>query len=227
MCRKAVPLGPGSGEEHVAQRQSTGIRRTLVSSPRIRLLERLQHESPQTAPRLAEDVDLHHNTVREHLERLIDDGLVVRTTEHRTVRGRPQVLYSAANGLDGASARARAQTDDAIALGRAYRQAFPASAAGADTAGADADADADAQLDVLEDYLDRCGFEPRVDRPGLEIRLTCPFGDLRTELADSLCTVDRTIVCSVVARVDGPLDVTGITPTADAATCVLTMKRRL
>lgn len=205
----------------MAQRQSTGIRRTLVSSPRIRLLERLQHESPQTAPRLAEDVDLHHNTVREHLERLIDDGLVVRTTEHRTVRGRPQVLYSAANGLDGASARARAQTDDAIALGRAYRQAYPVSAeAGTDTA-------ADAQLDVLEDYLDRCGFEPRVDRPALEIRLTCPFGDLRTELADSLCTVDRTIVCSVVARVDGPLDVTGITPTADAATCVLTMKRRL
>lgn len=205
----------------MAQRQSTGIRRTLVSSPRIRLLERLQHESPQTAPRLAEDVDLHHNTVREHLERLIDDGLVVRTTEHRTVRGRPQVLYSAANGLDGASARARAQTDDAIALGRAYRQAYPVSAeAGTDTA-------ADEQLDVLEDYLDRCGFEPRVDRPALEIRLTCPFGDLRTELADSLCTVDRTIVCSVVARVDGPLDVTGITPTADAATCVLTMKRRL
>ncbi|ERK66857.1 hypothetical protein N136_04710 [Leifsonia aquatica ATCC 14665] len=223
MCRKAVPFGSESGEEHVAQRQSTGLRRTLVSSPRIRLLARLQHESPQTAPRLAEDVDLHHNTVREHLERLIDDGLVVRTTEHRTVRGRPQVLYSAANGLDGASERARTQTDDAIALGRAYRQAYPVSA----EAGTDTDTAADAQLDVLEDYLDRCGFEPRVDRPALEIRLTCPFGDLRSELADSLCTVDRKVVCSVVARVEGPLDVTGITPTADAVTCVLTMKRRL
>ena len=212
-----------SGEEHVAQRETTGIRRTLVSSPRLRLLERLQQESPQTAPRLAQAVDLHHNTVREHLDRLVDDGLVTRTTEHRTVRGRPQVLYSASRGLDGASERARAQTGRAIALGRAYRQAFPPSLDRGATAADDA---ADAQLDVLEDYLDRCGFEPCVDRAALEIRLTCPFGALRSEFADSLCTVDRTVVCSVVARVEGPLDVTGITPAADAGTCVLRMVRR-
>ncbi|MFJ3394053.1 helix-turn-helix domain-containing protein [Leifsonia aquatica] len=211
----------------MSQRESTGIRRTLVSSPRIRLLERLQHESPQTAPRLAEDVDLHHNTVREHLERLIDDGLVVRTTERRTVRGRPQVLYSAAIGLDGVSERAQAQTANAIALGRAYRQAFPASSESVvDPADTATDASADAQLDVLEDYLDRCGFDPRVDRGALEIRLTCPFGELRSELAESLCSVDRTVVCSVAARVEGPLEVTGISRTDDAATCVLRMVRR-
>ncbi|MFF2050462.1 helix-turn-helix domain-containing protein [Leifsonia sp. NPDC058194] len=211
----------------MAQRETTGIRRTLVSSPRLRLLDLLQQESPQTATRLAAAVDLHHNTVREHLERLIDDGLVVRASEHRTVRGRPQIFYSAATGLDGASERARTQTGDAIALGRAYRRAFPDTLPDAAGGGDDrAREAADAQLDVLEDYLDRCGFEPRVDRAALEIRLCCPFGDLRSELAESLCSVDRRVVCSVLARVDGPLDVTGITPTEAAGTCVLTMERR-
>lgn len=203
----------------MGRRAADSIRRTLVSSPRLRLLDRLQHASPQTAPELAEGVALHHNTVREHLERLIDDGLVVRATEHRTVRGRPQVLYSAAEGLDGVSESARALTGSAIALGRAYRRVFPPAEGPADDA-------ADVQLDVLEDYLDRCGFEPRVDRSALEIRLTCPFGDLRSEPAASLCTVDRRVVCSVLARADGPLEVTGITPTDDEGTCVLRMVRR-
>lgn len=203
----------------MTRRETTGIRRTLLSAPRLRLLARLQRESPQTAPRLAESLHLHHNTVREHLERLIADGLVVRASEQRTVRGRPQVLYSAARGLDGASESARRQTTRAVALGRAYRQTFPDPAAAGGSA-------ADAQLDVVEDYLDRCGFDPRVDRAALEIRLSCPFGELRSELADSLCSVDRTVVCSVLARVEGPLDVTGITPTADARTCVLRLAPR-
>jgi predicted ArsR family transcriptional regulator len=219
--------------------EGSHLRRTLVSAPRLRLLARLQAESPQTAPRLAASVDLHHNTVREHLDRLVDDGLVVRTTEHRTVRGRPQVLYSAAQGLEGASANAHAQTGRAIELGRAYRRSFPANARKGTTGGAPdpaagpgpdgaataAETAIDAQLDVLEDYLDRCGFDPRVDRDALEIRLSCPFEGMRSELSESLCGVDRRVVCSVLARVEGPLAVTGITPTDEAGACVLTMER--
>ncbi|UAJ79892.1 helix-turn-helix domain-containing protein [Leifsonia sp. ZF2019] len=212
----------------MSRHEVSHLRRTLVSAPRLRLLERLQAESPQTAPRLAASVGLHHNTVREHLDRLVDDGLVVRTTEHRTVRGRPQVLYSAARGLDGASASARAQTGRAIELGRAYRRSFPQGpreAAGPGEVGPAAESAADAQLDVLEDYLDRCGFDPQVDRDALEIRLSCPFEGMRSELSESLCTVDRRVVCSVLARVEGPLAVTGITPTGEAGACVLTMER--
>lgn len=193
--------------------------RTLASRPRVLLLDRLQRESPQTAPQLAASVRLHHNTVREHLERLVDDGLVVRTAEPRSVRGRPRILFSIAEGLAGVSEPARAQTRRAIALGRAFRQAYREEAADEPDAVA-------RQFDVIEDYLDRCGFSPRVDHEALAIRLHCPFDGLRDSLAATLCTVDRRVICSVLARVEGPLEVTGLEPTEIEGTCVLQLAQR-
>jgi predicted ArsR family transcriptional regulator len=191
------------------------LRRTLTSRPRILLLDQLQRESPQTAPQLAERLDLHHNTVREHLGRLVDDGLVVRSSEHRTVRGRPRVLFSSAYGLVGVSESVRAQTCRAIALGRAFRQAFHQQER------EDATDVMVEQLDVLEDHLDRGGFQPERDSSEFEIHLTCPFDDLRGTLARTLCAVDRLVIQSILARVDGPLEVSGLAPTSVKGTCIL------
>jgi predicted ArsR family transcriptional regulator len=197
-----------------------GLRRTLASRPRILLLNHLQRESPQTAPQLAESLHLHYNTVREHLERLVDDGLVVRASEHRRVRGRPRVLFSSAYGLAGVSESVRAQTCRAIALGRAFRQAFH------QEEGQDASEVMVEQLDVLEDHLDRGGFQPERDRSAFEIHLTCPFDDLRGTLARTLCAVDRMVIQSILARVDGPLEVTGLAPTTVEGTCILHLARK-
>lgn len=206
------------------------LRRTLISRPRILLLDQLQRGGPQTAPQLAAGLRLHHNTVREHLERLVDDGLVVRETEHRTVRGRPRILFAAAGGQDGLSSAAQEQTERAIALGRAYRLAYhdgaddePQDEQGCQDAGPQAATTAAEQFDVLEDYLDRCGFRPRIDRPALAVRLSCPFGELRDSLDAVICDVDRRAMCSVLARVDGPLRVATLARTGPPAeaTCIL------
>ena len=189
-------------------------RRTLLSRPRLLLLDRLLQESPQTAPQLADSIRLHHNTVREHLDRLVDDGLVVREAEHRTQRGRPRVLFSAATGSAGLSAPAVEQTRRALALGEAYRHAYGV----ADPVD---DGGATAQLDVLEDYLDRRGFRPRVDRERLAVRLVCPFAELRGSLEQhTICGVDTAAMRSVLGRVDGPLTVAGVRPDGEG-TCVL------
>ena len=45
---------------------------------------------------IAEQVGLHVNTVRGHLELLVHLGVVSRETEHRGGRGRPRVLYELA-----------------------------------------------------------------------------------------------------------------------------------
>ncbi|WP_348789073.1 helix-turn-helix domain-containing protein [Leifsonia sp. NPDC080035] len=193
-------------------------RRTLLSRPRLLLLDRLLRDSPQTAPQLADSVHLHHNTVREHLDRLVDDGLVVRETEHRTQRGRPHVLFSAAAGGVGLSASAAAQTRRALALGEAYRHAygFPDPAD---------EADGTAQIDVLEDYLDRRGFRPRVDRDALAVRLACPFGELQGSMEQhTICGVDAAVMRSVLGRVDGPLRVMDVRSDG-AGTCVLRLIR--
>jgi predicted ArsR family transcriptional regulator len=52
---------------------------------------------PLSVAEVAEDVGLHVNTVRGHLELLVHLGVVTRETEHRGGRGRPRVLYALAS----------------------------------------------------------------------------------------------------------------------------------
>src|SRR4030095_12898126 len=49
--------------------------------------------APLSAPELAERLGLHANTVRLHLDRLRDAGLIEAEVVHRGTVGRPQHLY--------------------------------------------------------------------------------------------------------------------------------------
>lgn len=53
-------------------------------------------DHPLAVAEIAEQVGLHVNTVRGHLELLVHLGVVSRQTEHRGGRGRPRVLYELA-----------------------------------------------------------------------------------------------------------------------------------
>ena len=81
----------------------------ISSYSRVRILHLLfeagtvQSRPELTIGELCEATGLHPNTIREHLQRLIDGGYVIQSIEHRTTRGRPRTLYSAATGLPEAS----------------------------------------------------------------------------------------------------------------------------
>lgn len=74
-----------------------------------------QSPAPLAVTEVAEQVGLHVNTVRGHLELLVHLGGVTRQAEHRGVRGRPRILYQLAQdathdgALDPALATSRAQ----------------------------------------------------------------------------------------------------------------------
>jgi predicted ArsR family transcriptional regulator len=53
-------------------------------------------DRPLAVAEIAEQVGLHVNTVRGHLELLVHLGVISRQTEHRGGRGRPRVLYELA-----------------------------------------------------------------------------------------------------------------------------------
>ena len=57
--------------------------------------------TPLSAQDLADALGLHANTVRLHLERLREAGLVDSEAIHRGTVGRPQHLYSLAAGAPG------------------------------------------------------------------------------------------------------------------------------
>ena len=60
------------------------------------------------------------------LQRLIEAGHVIQSTEHRTTRGRPRTLYSAATGSREASSPiARRKVRDAAVRGDVMRRVMP------------------------------------------------------------------------------------------------------
>ncbi|WP_431218813.1 helix-turn-helix domain-containing protein [Leifsonia xyli] len=190
------------------------LRRVLRSGQRMRILDALRLRSPLTLPELAGQVGLPPNTARDHLAALIRAGWVTARNESRAVRGRPRKLYAMAQGLQEGTAETRERTRRATAIGRIARSTavFPPTREGLPVA-------AGQQLDVLEDHLERAGFRPEAHEAALTIGLCCPLTDVRDALPETVCAVDLCLIQSVLARVDGPLRATGITPIDPGSTC--------
>lgn len=193
----------------------------ISSSSRVELLHLVQERPRRTIAELCAATGLHANTVREHLQRLIDGGYLVAETENRTVRGRPRVLYSAA-GTDAASSPiAQRRTAEAARRGDLMRRILPGSAAAALP-----DA-ALHQLDALVDDLGSAGFDPLVDEAELTIDLTpCAHAEAQAGHLEVLCSAHLGLMQSVLAEAGGPLAIGGILPACDPRACVVQLTTR-
>ncbi len=188
----------------------------ISSYSRVEIMHLLQKRPQRAIAELVEATGLHANTVREHLQRLIDAGYVIAQTERRTTRGRPRVLYSAATGADEASSPvALRRAEEAARRGDLMRRVY-----GAET---DAELGAEAlhQLDALVEDLGDAGFEPLVDKRELTVDLTpCPHAPA-AQHRGTLCSVHVGLMESVLAQAGGPLRVEGIAPSCDPTQCVV------
>ncbi|GAT74223.1 regulatory protein IclR [Microbacterium sp. HM58-2] len=187
---------------------------------RVQILHLVQTRAERTIGELSAATGLHANTVREHLQRLIEGGYVIQATERRTTRGRPRTLYSAATGAPGASsAVARDKAKAAAQRGDLLRRVLPAAAS-------DLEQDATHQLDALVEHLEESGFEPIVDDERLTVDLSpCPHAAARPENRPLLCQVHLSLMQGVLAEAGGPLSaesVQGATPSE----CTVQLGRR-
>jgi predicted ArsR family transcriptional regulator len=182
----------------------------ISSFSRVRILHLVQSRSQRTIGELCQATGLHPNTVREHLQRLIEGGYVVQATEHRTTRGRPRVLYSAATGAPGATSPvAKQKAGDAARRGDLLRRMLR-------TDPSVLGQSATYQLDALVEHLEESGFEPVIDEERLTVELTpCPHAAARPEHRPVLCQVHLGLMQGVLAQAGGPL----------AAGCVRTTER--
>jgi predicted ArsR family transcriptional regulator len=171
--------------------------------------------SPLSAQELADRLGLHANTVRLHLDRLREVGLVDVEAVHRGTVGRPQHRYFLAAGAPGLGFDPPAHALLAGLL-----------AALAERIGADPDDAADTGhawgveagkrtrtrscLRALESELLRLGFEPAVE-PGdgtaegaarIEF-LHCPFRELAEAYPELVCNLHRGLCEGVVDQVGG------------------------
>lgn len=168
---------------------------------------------------LCEATGLHPNTVREHLQRLIEGGYVIPTIEHRTTRGRPRTLYRAATGAPEASSPvARNKAKAAARRGDLLRSVLP------DTATA-LGKDATYQLDALVEHLEESGFEPVVDDRGLTVDLSpCPHAAGRPEDRPMLCQVHLGLMQGILAEAGGPLEAECVREAALPSECTVQLR---
>jgi predicted ArsR family transcriptional regulator len=177
-------------------------------------LELARSPIPLSTADIAESLDLHPNTVRPHLERMREVGLLLVESDAKGGVGRPQHLYSIA-----ADAPSLGFEPPAFpTLARLLLRVAAASGAAADDA-ADAGRDegrhragsrrgetAAACVAALDEELARLGFDPAVaaDEDGATIAFThCPFRELAETNPDIVCNLHRGLVEGFVERVGG------------------------
>ncbi len=177
--------------------------------------------APRSATDLAESLSLHPNTVRLHLERLREAGLIDVEVLHRGTVGRPQHRYSLAPGAPGLGfdppahvllaglLAALAETSGAKGLGaRATGRAWGRSAA---ERSLERTQDQGC-LSLVAQELDRLGFEPAADDTAtldgstrIEF-LHCPFRELAEAYPELVCNLHRGIVEGVAESRRGTVE---------------------
>jgi predicted ArsR family transcriptional regulator len=203
--------------------------RALAHHRRVELLDLLRaRDDASDASELADELGLHVNTVRSHLQLLEDAGLVTSETEVRRVRGRPRLLF-------------RAAPEPRPTSEHEYRGL---AAILASTLARDPDTAADVAVDAGErwgrelvatrtipgespitqlagDLLDELGFAPRpaTDDPAAIDLTRCPYLAVAEEHPEVVCGIHLGLLRGALAAA-GAQDVdVSLVPFATPTTC--------
>ena len=162
---------------------------------------------------IAQTLSLHPNTVRPHLERMRDVGLVEVTVEARGNVGRPQHRYSLAAGapslgLEPPPFRMLAAMLTEVAAAAALPPDSVAAAAHGvgEVAAVARQARANTCVAALTAELESLGFDPAVgeDTNVTTIAFThCPFRELAEAHPGVVCHLHRGLVEGFIARAGG------------------------
>ena len=177
--------------------------------------------APRSATELAESLALHPNTVRLHLERLRDAGLIEVEVLHRGTVGRPQHRYSLAPGAPGLGFDPPAHVLLAGLLAAVAETAGAKGVGARSTGRAWGRAAAERSLErtpeqscltLVAQELDQLGFEPAADDTAtldgstrIEF-LHCPFRELAEAYPELVCNLHRGIVEGVAESQRGTVE---------------------
>lgn len=173
---------------------------------------------------LADSVHLHPNTIRWHLGRLIDAGLVQVTPGRRHGRGRPSIVHrltgeGIARGRDEYRLLATMLTDVVAADGGGAARAYEAGVSwGRHLRQAEPGAS-------LADLLDQEGFEATQRGHAVEMR-RCPFYALAESSPQVICTLHHGIIDGALAESGSEQAVERLDPFVEPGLCVAHLGRR-
>lgn len=175
-------------------------------------LELARSPRPLSTSDIASSLDLHANTVRPHLERMRDLGLLDLEVDSRGAVGRPQHLYSVAPDAPGLGLEPPSMPLLARMLLRLAATADLSASEAIEAGRAQGDADAEgfpagspcteallAQSDVL-------GFDPEIvgGDDGVTVAFThCPFRELAETDTELVCGLHEGMVEGFADRLGG------------------------
>jgi predicted ArsR family transcriptional regulator len=211
--------------------------KTLGDNTRYAIyLELARSPRPLSTADVAETLSLHPNTVRPHLERMREIGLLDVQTAVRGGVGRPQHLYA----LSPSAPSLGLEPPTFPLLARLLvRLAHRAGASGEDAAevgreqgrlDAGRHADAPSCLEALVGHLDALGFDPAVDgsddgETAVVAFAHCPFRELAESHPELVCSLHRGMVEGFVGAVGGG-DVEEFHPLVHRKPCQVTVASR-
>ena len=209
--------------------------KTLGDNTRYAIyLELARAAKPLTTSEIADTIELHPNTVRPHLERMRDAGLVDVQVGGRGEIGRPQHRYSLAAdapslGLEppvmpmlarmvlSMAERLGAGPEDARAVGD-----------GEGALRAARFSDAPSSLEAIVSDLDILGFDPVVSDDADDVDAAviafanCPFGDLAVAHPELVCSLHHGMIAGFV-RGMGDAEVRSFCTVVDRTPCRVTV----
>jgi len=206
-----------------------------LSDPVRRALYRFVADQPDAVSRdqAADGVEVPRHTARFHLDRLVDEGLLVAEFRRLTGRtgpgaGRPAKLYRRSRKEVMVSVPSRRYDlmgqvlADAVERSLAGVPMTDAVEAAADNAAAivvGAAGQPGPDLTGVGDVLGQYGFEPRVDDESGLVLTNCPFDRLAADHRDLVCGMNETFVAGV-ARHLGCAGVSVISEWGTSGCCV-------
>jgi predicted ArsR family transcriptional regulator len=211
------------------------VHKALADDTRFRLYRYLGLSGrPVSVREMSTRLSLHPNTLRPHLRRLEEAGLVTSEVRKGTSVGRPQTLYSVVEReapqernyrllseiLAGLLAGKRA-CDRAEALAEEWGRYVVLQ--GGPKPGTRLPARRN--LAILQEAMAQAGFDPRFRRRGrqtVEISLRdCPFRDLVEDHRELVCAIHRGLVAGMLDGLKPSLRLMEFSPLVERSVCRL------
>jgi predicted ArsR family transcriptional regulator len=204
-----------------------------LGQSRARVLEILRAaDSPVGVQEVAEQMGLHPNTARFHLDALTDAGLAVRARLPRAAPGRPSMAYRAAHGGPAGQRRYRLLAEMLTSL---ISGVIPGPGEAAVQAGLEwgrylteqpapyQRPDAARSIERLSAALAELGFDPEVVSEGgnHQIRLhQCPFREVAEAHQNVVCSLHLGLMQGVLAQMRAELTADRLRPFAEPGLCI-------
>jgi predicted ArsR family transcriptional regulator len=245
----ATLASPVSATRHdhdvaAAAKGRSGVRdhKVLASISRMAVLDLLRSRAePLGVGEVAQHVGLHQNTVRSHLDLLVDSGYAIRHSEAPKGPGRPRVVYEATAAPEGERnyrllaevlaqhlvATSERPLESAVSAGRSWAGSHAPEQLGEGPGmAAPQPISEDAAIAAVVRLLGDSGFAPELSSDGTSINLhRCPFRELAASSPDVVCGAHLGIIQGALAGLGTMVSATRLLPFVTPGLCVTTLTR--